>query len=204
MKGGWRAPQGRATGRRADSTAEPPGQCEGTQCTLRLRNGEPAWGYWCERGRARAPCRNTDAHTRRRKPYHTMPVRGAQWRRAVTRAAHTGTGPHAIGSHTLAPRGARSQAGHGRNRANAGRAVGRIDQRRTGCALASGRAGEGGATLKQVCSRVSGSARCVQRLDDSRSAFRITYRISLRSSSSREPRYPLLKVVCVGGWGRGR
>ncbi len=35
----------------------------------------------------------------------------------------------------------------------------------------------------------------VQRLDDSRVAFRITYRISLRSSSSQEPRYPLLKVV---------
>ncbi len=28
-----------------------------------------------------------------------------------------------------------------------------------------------------------------------RVAFRITYRISLRSSSSQEPRYPLLKVV---------
>jgi hypothetical protein len=38
---------------------------------------------------------------------------------------------------------------------------------------------------------------CVQRLDDSRSAFRITYRISLRSSSSQEPRYPLLKVVAL-------
>jgi hypothetical protein len=72
-------------------------------------------------------------------------------------------------------------------------------------------AGRGGApparggcesTLKQACSRSPGSARCVQRLDDSRSAIRITYRISLRSSSSREPRYPLLKVVtlrlCLG------
>ncbi len=38
---------------------------------------------------------------------------------------------------------------------------------------------------------------CVQRLDDSRSAIRITYRISLRSSSSQEPRYPLLKVVTL-------
>jgi hypothetical protein len=37
---------------------------------------------------------------------------------------------------------------------------------------------------------------CVQRFDDSLySAIRITYRISLRSSSLREPRYPLLKVV---------
>jgi hypothetical protein len=43
------------------------------------------------------------------------------------------------------------------------------------------------------------SAICVQRFDDSlNSAIRITYRISLRSSSLREPRYPLLRVVlCV-------
>jgi hypothetical protein len=41
---------------------------------------------------------------------------------------------------------------------------------------------------------------CVQNFDDSlNSAIRITYRISLRSSSLREPRYPSLKVVlhCV-------
>ncbi len=37
---------------------------------------------------------------------------------------------------------------------------------------------------------------CVQRFDDSRnSAIHTTYRISLRSSSMREPRYPLLRVV---------
>lgn len=37
---------------------------------------------------------------------------------------------------------------------------------------------------------------CVQRFDDSRdSAIHITYRSSLRSSSLREPRYPLLRVV---------
>ena len=37
---------------------------------------------------------------------------------------------------------------------------------------------------------------CVQRFDDSlNSAIHITYRISLRSSSMREPRDPLLKVV---------
>ena len=36
----------------------------------------------------------------------------------------------------------------------------------------------------------------VQRFDDSRlSAIRTTYRISLRSSSMQEPRYPLLKVI---------
>lgn len=40
------------------------------------------------------------------------------------------------------------------------------------------------------------SASCVQRLDDSRtSAIRITSRSSLRSSSVREPRYPLLGVI---------
>ena len=42
------------------------------------------------------------------------------------------------------------------------------------------------------------SARCVQRFDDSlNSAIHITYRISLRSSSMREPRDPLLKVVFI-------
>src|SRR5258708_5055248 len=42
------------------------------------------------------------------------------------------------------------------------------------------------------------SARCVQRFDDSlNSAIHITYRISLRSSSMREPRDPLLKVVLL-------
>lgn len=39
-------------------------------------------------------------------------------------------------------------------------------------------------------------ASCVQRFNDSRSsAIHITYRISLRSSSWQEPRYPLLRVV---------
>jgi hypothetical protein len=41
-----------------------------------------------------------------------------------------------------------------------------------------------------------GSARCVQSFDDSLDfAIRITYRISLRSSSIWEPRHPLLKVL---------
>ncbi len=41
----------------------------------------------------------------------------------------------------------------------------------------------------------NGSARCVQNFDDSlSSAIRMTYRISLRSSSLWEPRHPLLKV----------
>ena len=39
---------------------------------------------------------------------------------------------------------------------------------------------------------------CVQNFNDSRSfAIRITYRISLRSSSLWEPRHPLLKVVGI-------
>ena len=39
-------------------------------------------------------------------------------------------------------------------------------------------------------------AMCVQRFDDSlNSAIHITYRVSLRSSSMREPRDPLLKVL---------
>jgi hypothetical protein len=47
------------------------------------------------------------------------------------------------------------------------------------------------------------SAICVQRFDDSRnSAIHTTYRISLRSSSLREPRYPLLRVVLVRYAGR--
>ena len=42
------------------------------------------------------------------------------------------------------------------------------------------------------------SAICVQKFDGSRnSAIHTTYRISLRSSSLREPRYPLLRVVLV-------
>ena len=42
------------------------------------------------------------------------------------------------------------------------------------------------------------SAICVQRFDDSRnSAIHTTYRISLRSSSLREPRYPLLRVLVI-------
>ena len=41
-----------------------------------------------------------------------------------------------------------------------------------------------------------GSASCVQSFDDSLDfAIRMTYRISLRSSSLWEPRHPLLKVV---------
>ena len=40
-------------------------------------------------------------------------------------------------------------------------------------------------------------ARCVQRFDDSLEADHTTYRDSLRSSSIRKPRDPLLKVVII-------
>ena len=46
-----------------------------------------------------------------------------------------------------------------------------------------------------------GNAMCVQSLDDSlNSAIHITYRISLRSSSLREPRYPSTGVVVRFVW----
>ena len=52
-------------------------------------------------------------------------------------------------------------------------------------------------TPRQACPREGPSgATCVQRLDGSRdSAIHTTYRISLRSSSMREPRYPLPRVI---------
>ena len=55
----------------------------------------------------------------------------------------------------------------------------------------------GSRTLRHVCNQAyPESAMCVQKFDDSRGpAIRITYRISLRSSSLWEPRHPLLKVV---------
>src|ERR1700754_2145225 len=52
------------------------------------------------------------------------------------------------------------------------------------------------ATLRQACHPVTGGAMCVQRFDDSLiDAVHTTYRILLRSSSMREPRDPLLKVL---------
>ena len=52
-------------------------------------------------------------------------------------------------------------------------------------------------TLRHACFQEKpASAICVQKFDDSQGlAIRITYRISLRSSSLWEPRHPLLKVV---------
>jgi hypothetical protein len=67
---------------------------------------------------------------------------------------------------------------------------GAVGDRARGCADA-----ETGMLSTEVSSAI-----CVQRFDDSRnSAIHTTYRISLRSSSMREPRYPLLRVViCFG------
>ena len=49
-----------------------------------------------------------------------------------------------------------------------------------------------------VVSAEAWTAMCVQRLDGSRnSAIHTRYRISLRSSSMREPRYPLLRVISL-------
>lgn len=67
------------------------------------------------------------------------------------------------------------------------------------------RAGGGGGLAWGSCGRSgrhalgrAAGASCVQRLDDSRnSAIHTTYRISLRSSSLQEPRYPLLRVVAM-------
>ena len=66
------------------------------------------------------------------------------------------------------------------------------------CPRAVGRPSvDGLLTPRQACPREDPSgATCVQRLDGSRdSAIHTTYRISLRSSSMREPRYPLPRVV---------
>ncbi len=61
----------------------------------------------------------------------------------------------------------------------------------------TGGGGSSGDAQADMPSGQASGATCVQKLDDSRnSAIHTTYRISLRSSSLREPRYPLLRVVC--------
>ena len=78
----------------------------------------------------------------------------------------------------------------------------RDDQVRTGPSPLSRHRGESGVRVGStdaeagMLSAEASSAICVQKLDDSRnSAIHTKYRISLRSSSLREPRYPLLRVV---------
>lgn len=70
--------------------------------------------------------------------------------------------------------------------------------RRVGGGGGGGRAwGSCGRSGRHALGRAAGAS-CVQRLDDSRnSAIHTTYRISLRSSSLQEPRYPLLRVVAT-------
>ena len=64
-----------------------------------------------------------------------------------------------------------------------------------GTGAPGGRVGATDAEAGMLSAEAS-SAICVQKLDDSRnSAIHTKYRISLRSSSLREPRYPLLRVV---------
>lgn len=60
--------------------------------------------------------------------------------------------------------------------------------------------------MRQACPRDGPSgATCVQRLDGSRdSAIHTMYRISLRSSSMREPRYPLPGVISFHFFGLDR
>ena len=53
-------------------------------------------------------------------------------------------------------------------------------------------------TLTGMPAGIPTGASCIQRFDDSRNyAIHITFRNSLRSSSLREPRDPLLKVVFI-------
>ena len=98
-------------------------------------------------------------------------------RRARTpRAGSLAPSPETREAHTRAGAGAAAAV-----RRSAGRAPRRVET-----------------PLEETCSQAGpGSAICVQSLDDSlNSAIRTTYRISLRSSSLREPRYPSAGVVC--------
>ena len=73
----------------------------------------------------------------------------------------------------------------------------RGDQAPPSCLQRKRTTGSSGAQEDMPSAEASGAI-CVQTFDDSRnSAIHTTYRISLRSSSLREPRYPLLRVVQV-------
>jgi hypothetical protein len=63
--------------------------------------------------------------------------------------------------------------------------------------MGGGGVGSSGDAQADMPSGQASGAPCVQKLEDSRnSAIHTPDRISLRSSSLREPRYPLLRVVC--------
>ena len=115
----------------------------------------------------------------------------------------SGRGRPASRSHATLPLGdARSLSRRGVPRSLEGRRGGHDRARRAGRAPRRVEA-----PLEETCFQAEpGSAICVQRFDDSlNSAIRTTYRISLRSSSLREPRYPSTRVVCfnksLGGAG---
>lgn len=97
-----------------------------------------------------------------------------------------------------------ADAAHGGQRGEGRRALGRPPPpceppslRRTGGGGGGWAWGSCGRSGRHALGRAAGAS-CVQRLDDSRnSAIHTTYRISLRSSSLQEPRYPLLRVVAM-------
>ena len=126
-----------------------------------------------ERHRARrGVARQNGARVRRRSSRGLSTPAGTRVRRRRARKA-------ALGGRAREPRLPRAAAGSG-------------DERES--SLAPRRME---APLEETCVRAEpGCAICVQRFDDSlNSAIRTTYRISLRSSSLREPRYPSAGVV---------
>ena len=114
--------------------------------------------------------------------YGPLAVRSDQSRGEAQRATTTGAG-RSTGPLVFQP-----VPWEGRGQLLRGRDAGKHPDRRWGWNDA-----EAGMPLAEASGAI-----CVQKLDDSRnSAIHIRYRISLRSSSLWEPRYPLLRVVCV-------
>ena len=137
------------------------------------------------------------------RPQHTAADarrvrREASPRRSRGRAANTSGRTHREGARATLPsqrrrsllEPARARSGERPRRPRSGRRA----HTRIACTRAPRRVE---APLEEACSQAEpGSASCVQRFDDSlNSAIRTTYRISLRSSSLREPRYPSTRVV---------
>ena len=121
--------------------------------------------------------------SRPRTPPRRPPSKGG---RRITWSRSLATAP---GQHTFQP----TDGGYLRR---LGRPVPRHHRPKQIHAWDGGGGSSGDAQADMPSGQASG-ATCVQKLDDSRnSAIHTTYRISLRSSSLREPRYPLLRVVC--------
>jgi hypothetical protein len=108
-------------------------------------------------------------------------------------------GPNGSCAHRQKPMASRPRRGAFKHPFSDSRAQNAAPQR----ASRHGRAEFGGSmelkmTLRQACLPATGGAMCVQRFDDSQcSAIHTTFRASLRSSSMREPRDPLLKVLMM-------